>query len=144
MNGLQNPPTLAECNTHAFFKLNFSQLFEALGGSHQLEGPTLRIASASNSLRCIRFALSGKHWDKELLDDCYIGFNPATVGTGESSGLQSELECHYKIFLCYITWYCSLCFCVTLCYCELRMKTIKTHSSGRCQIDCRAISAILL
>ena len=132
------------------FQITISQSFEALGGSHHKEGPTLRIASASNSLRCIRlrFPLSGKHWDKELLDDCYIGFNPATscwhCPSVQSSGSQSELECHYKVFLCYITRYFSLCLCVTVCYCELRMKTIKTHSSGRCQIDCRAISAILL
>ena len=31
MNGLQNPPTLAECNTHAFFKLQFFSIVWGLG-----------------------------------------------------------------------------------------------------------------
>ena len=66
---------------HCIYQITISsRMDEALGGSHHLEGPTLRIASASNSLRCIRFPLSGKHWDKELVDDCYvIGFNPVQL-----------------------------------------------------------------
>ena len=113
-----------------FSNYNFSQLFEALGGSHQLEGPTLRIASAYNSLRCIRlrFPLSGKHWDKELLDDCYIGFNPATscwhcpelwLPIRIGMPLQGISVLHYKVFLL-----------VSLCYCMLLWITYENNKNS--------------